>query len=290
MALFATGSVIAGIIGSPLSGSILGLHGAAGLEGWQWLFLLEAIPAVLMGFVILFVLPKGPDKARWLSRGEKDWIKQRLEEETSLHKEQIHFRLSKALLSGRVWLLCLIYFLLNVGGYGYEMWLPSIISGFSGMSFSTLGLINSIPYIAAAISMFLVGYNSDRTGDRRIHIAIAATLSAVGFFFSARLHNPFLAMTALTVAFVGLKSTMGPFWAFGTTFLSGTAAAGGIAFINSVGNLGGFVGPTLVGVVKDKTGNNELAFWLLGGALLLMGILILAVRGNSIKWKEVKLK
>jgi MFS transporter, ACS family, tartrate transporter len=288
MALFATGGVIAGIIGSPLSGAILGLHGAAGLEGWQWLFLLEGIPAILMGFVILFLLPKGPSQARWLSESEKKYIQHRLEEETALHKDQIHFSLLKALASRRVWLLCLIYFLLNVGGYGYEMWIPSIISGFSGVSFSVLGFINAIPYLAAGIGMFLVGYNSDRTGDRRIHVAVAAAVSAVGFFFSAGLHNPVMAMVALTIAFVGLKSTVGPFWALGTTFLSGTAAAGGIAFINSVGNLGGFVGPTLVGIIKDKTGNNELALWILGGALLLMGILILFIREKSGKMKVVK--
>jgi MFS transporter, ACS family, tartrate transporter len=280
IALFATGAVIAGILGSPLSGAILGLHGAVGLDGWQWLFLLEGIPAVLMGLVVLFILPNHPRNARWLSASEKNWIQAQLDEETGRSKGKTHYRLSDALSSRRVWLLCLIYFLLNVGGYGYEMWLPSIIKEFSGMSYTIVGLINAIPYLAAAIVMLLVGRHSDRTGERRWHVAIAAVLSAVGFALSARLQNPYLAMAALTLAFVGLKATVGPFWALGTAFLSGTAAAGGIALINSVGNLGGFVGPTLVGVIKDRTGGNEIALLILGGALLLMGLIVLTVRNT----------
>jgi ACS family tartrate transporter-like MFS transporter len=283
IALFATGGVIAGIVGSPLSGAILGINGVGGLEGWQWLFLLEGIPAVLLGLVVLLVLPNGPHKAKWLSAEEKNWIKTRIDEENSLYKGKTSFRLLDALTSRRVWLLCLIYFLLNVGGYGYEMWMPSIIKGFSEMSYTIVGLINAIPYIAAAVAMLLVGQHSDRTGERRWHVAVAAVTSAVGFAFSAYFQNPYLAMLALTVAFVGLKSTVGPFWALGTAYLSGTAAAGGIAFINSVGNLGGFVGPTLVGVIIDRTGNNVIALLILGGALLLMGMSVLMLRDNPLK-------
>lgn len=283
VALFATGSVIAGILGSPLSGAILGLHGISGLDGWQLLFFMEGIPAVLMGLVILIALPNHPGNARWLTATEKTWIQAQLDEETAQSEGKTHYRLTDALSSGRVWLLCLIYFLLNVGGYGFEMWLPSIIRGFSGMTYSAVGLINAIPYLVAAIVMLLVGQHSDRTGERRWHVAIAAVLSAVGFGFSAYFQNPYLAMAALTLAFAGLKSTMGPFWALGTAFLSGTAAAGGIALINSVGNLGGFVGPTLVGVIRDRTGNNGIALWLLGGALLLMGLFVLIIRDRPPK-------
>jgi ACS family tartrate transporter-like MFS transporter len=280
MALFATGAVIAGIIGSPVSGAILGMDGAAGLAGWQWLFLLEGIPAVLLGLVVLFVLPNGPAKARWLSPKEKTLVQHRLDEEIAQRKEQVHFKLSQALKSKWVWLLCLVYFLLNVGGYGYELWMPSIINDLKGLKFTSLGigLVNAVPYLLAGIAMFLVGRNSDRTGDRRWHVAVSAAVSATGFFLSAYFNNPFLALAALTIAFIGLKSTVGPFWALATSFLTGTAAAGGIAFINSVGNLGGFAGPYLVGVLKDKTGNNQVALFILGGALLLMGIVILLVR------------
>jgi len=288
LALFATGAVIAGIIGSPVSGAILGMHGFGGLDGWQWLFLLEGLPAVFLGLVVLFVLPNGPAKAKWLSPEEKIQVQYRLDEEIAQRKDQVHFRLSKALTSKWVWLLCLVYFLLNVGGYGYELWMPSIINDLKGLNFTSfgIGMVNAVPYLLAGVAMFLVGRNSDRTGDRRWHVAVSAGVSAVGFFLSAYFQNPFLALAALTIAFIGLKSTVGPFWALATSFLTGTAAAGGIAFINSVGNLGGFAGPYLVGVFKDRTGNNELALWILGGALLMMGILILAVRDKTVQKKQ----
>lgn len=283
VALFATGGVIAGIIGSPLSGAILGLNGTGGLAGWQWLFLLEGIPAMLLGLVVLVWLPNRPQQARWLSEAEITWLQTRLKEEALRPELQIRHRLPDAFTSGRVWLLCLLYFLLNVGGYGYEMWLPSIIKGFSGTSDAVVGWINAIPYLMAAGVMLWVGRHSDRTGERRWHVAVAAISSAAGFALSSYFKNPYLAMAALTLAFVGLKSTLGPFWALGTAFLSGTAAAGGIALINSVGNLGGFFGPTLVGVIKDRTGSDVAALLLLGGALLLMGLLALTVRGAARK-------
>jgi MFS transporter, ACS family, tartrate transporter len=283
VALFATGTFIAGIMGSPLSGAILELHSLGGLEGWQWLFLLEGIPAVIIGLVVIFVLPDRPRNARWLSLAEKIWIQSRLDEETFQSRGRAHFRLSEAFMSGRIWLLCFIYFLLTVGIYGYEMWLPSIIKEFSGLRYSIVGLINAIPYVIAVVVMLLIGYHSDKTGERRWHVAVAAFSAAVGFGFSAWLHNPYLAIVALMVALVGLKSAMGPFWALSTTFLSGTAAAGGIALINSVGNLGGFVGPTLVGVVNDRTGSIKMSLWILAGALLLMGMLVLTIQRGSLK-------
>src|SRR5665647_341437 len=283
VALFASGAVLAGVIGSPLSGSILGLQGKGGLEGWQWLFLLEGIPAVLMGLVVLVALPNRPQKARWLSAEEKIRIQSSLDEEASRSQGRSHFRLSDAFSSGRIWLLCLIYFLLNVGGYGFEMWLPSIIKDFSEMNFAKVGWINAIPYFVAMVAMLVTGSHSDRTGERRWHVAIAAASSAIGFALSAYLKNPYLAMAALTLAFVGLKSTLGPFWALGTLFLSGTAAAGGIALINSVGNLGGFVGPMLVGIITDRTGSTASSLLILGGALLLMGLLVLTIRRNTYK-------
>lgn len=281
VALFATGGVIAGIVGSPISGAILGLNGRGGLAGWQWLFLVEGIPALLMGLLVLLVLPNRPQEARWLTEEEKARLQARLDQEAARLGGQQRHRLVDAFTSGRVWLLCLLYFLMNVGGYGYEMWLPSIIKGFSGMSNAVVGLVNAIPYAVAAGAMLATGQHSDRTGERRWHVALAAGTSAVGFALSAHLKNPFLALIALTIAFAGLKCTIAPFWALGTAFLSGTAAAGGIAFINSVGNLGGFVGPTLVGLVKDRTGSNVAALGLLGGSLLLMGLLTLTLRSRA---------
>ena len=278
IALFATGGVMAGVVGSPISGAILGMHGVGGLAGWQWLFFLEAIPAVVMGLVVLFVLPNRPQQARWLSAPEKLWIQARLDNEAAQPGMQQRHRLAEVFTSGRVWLLCLLYFLMNVGGYGYEMWMPTIIKGFTIKSDAVVGWINAIPYLAAGVVMLLVGRHSDKTGERRGHVAVAAITSAVGFALSAYFKNPYLAMAALTLAFIGIKSTLGPFWALGTTFLSGTAAAGGIALINSVGNLGGFFGPFLVGLIKDRTHDNVVALLVLGGALLLMGLLALTIK------------
>lgn len=254
------------------------MHGLGGLAGWQWLFLLEAIPAVLMGLVILFVLPNGPAHTRWLTDSEKAWIQNKLAEEAAAMGPKQEHRLSEVFTSGRVWLLCLLYFLMNVGGYGYELWLPSIIKAFSGKGDAVVGFINAIPYLGAGIAMLIVGRHSDRTGERRGHVAVAAITSAVGFALSAWFRNPYLALAALTLAFMGIKCTIGPFWAISTAFLSGTAAAGGIALINSVGNLGGFFGPFLVGVIKDKTGSNVVALLFMGSALLAMGLLTLALR------------
>ncbi len=283
VALFATGTVIAGIVGSPVSGAILELHNKGGLAGWQWLFLLEGIPAVLLGVVVIFILPNRPENASWLSSSEKKWIQSRLDEEASQSMGKAHLRLSDAFTSKRIWMLCFIYFLLTVGIYGYEMWLPSIIKEFSGLSYSLVGLINAIPYIVAMVFMVLIGYHSDKTGERRWHVAVTAFSAALGFGLSAWLQNPYFALAALMMSLIGLKSAMAPFWALSTVFLSGTAAAGGIALINSVGNLGGFVGPTLVGVVIDKTGSLSISLWILGGALLLMGILILTIRPSQLK-------
>ena len=280
VAMFATGGVLAGVIGSPISGALLDLDGMGGLAGWQWLFLIEAIPAVLMGLVVLFVLPNRPQEARWLSPTQKQWVHQRLAEDTASAPPATQgHSLSAIFSSSRVWLLCLLYFLMNVGGYGYELWLPTIIKGFTeaGTSSFVLGTINAIPYFAAGVAMLLVARYSDKTGERRGVVAVAALSSAVGFALSAYLKNPYLAMASLSLAFIGIKCTIAPFWAMTTTFLGGTAAAAGIAFINSVGNLGGYAGSHLVGVIKDLTGSNVAVLLLLGASLLCMSLLTLAL-------------
>lgn len=278
VALFALGGILAGVIGSPMSGALLGLDGVLGLAGWKWLFLIEGLPAVLVGFVVFFLLPDRPLKARWLSAGEKAYIQSRVDADGS--PAAVHGRtpLVAVFTNPRVWVLCLLYLLMNIGGYGYEMWLPSIVKGFSGKSDVVVGFINIIPYLTAGVVMLVVARYSDRSGERTRVISAAALTSAVGFALSAYFTNPVLAMAALTLAFVGLKSTIAPFWAMSTGLLSGTAAGAGIALINSVGNLGGFIGPFLVGVVKDQTGSQVAALLMLGGALLGMSILVFLIR------------
>lgn len=272
MALFALGGVAAGVVGSPISSALLEMDGIMNWPGWKWLFLIEAIPAVLLGLVVLLCLPNGPSEARWLPAREKQWLLQTLEDEAKVAAGGRKTRLRDAFTSPQVWQLTFIYFLINVAGYGFEFWLPSIVKKLSDLDDSLVGVINMIPYIAAGIAMVMVGRNSDRKGERTSYIGIAAFCSAIGFTAAAVLDNPFLAIAALTLAFAGQKSTLGPFWALGASALSGTAAAGGIALINSIGNLGGYVGPKIVGKITDETGSPITAMFVLGGAMLVMGL------------------
>ena len=273
IALFAIGGVAAGVIGSPISGAILEMDGIAGLAGWQWLFFLEALPAILLGIVVWIALPNGPQDVTWLTQVEKDSLQKRLAASAGSSGAQAN-RLSDCLKSPVVWLLCLLYFLMNVGSYGFEMWAPSIVKSLSGKRDAMVGVINAIPYLAAGIAMYLVGRHSDLKSERRGHISASAISATIGFAIAATAKNPVIAMAGLTLAFAGLKSTIAPFWALTTTFLSGTAAAGGIALINSVGNLGGFFGPSFVGIIKDRTGSDFGGLALLGVCLLGMGILV----------------
>jgi ACS family tartrate transporter-like MFS transporter len=274
IALFAMGAIAAGMIGSPISGALLEMDGTGGLAGWQWLFLLEGFPAVLLGFVVLFVLPNGPQDARWLSIAEKKWIADNLARSAAASDASQRHNLRECFTSPVVWLLCLIYFLRNIGTYGYEMWLPSMVKGMTGKSDAMVGLINGLPYLAAGIAMYLVGRHSDKTGERRGHMSGSAIGATIGFVIAATASNAVVAIAGLAIAFSGSKASLPPFWAQSTEFLKGTAAAGGIALINSVGNLGGFFGPTFVGVIKDKTGSNFGGLVLLGACYV--GVAVLA--------------
>ena len=184
VAMFALGGILAGVIGSPISGALLHMDGIGGLKGWQWLFLIEAIPAVVMGFVVLFILPNGPHQAKWLTPEERAWVQSRIDAERAAGPTT-HPRLRDVFANGRVWIFCLLYLLLNIGGYGYEMWLPSIVKGFSGLEDWAVGCINAIPYFAAGVGMLLTARYSDRSGNRKGVVAVAAVTSAVGFALSA---------------------------------------------------------------------------------------------------------
>jgi MFS family permease len=280
VALFSAAATLSGFVNSPISGKLLQYDGFRGLAGWQWLFLLEGIPAVLVGILVLCVLPDGPAQARWLSEQERDWLREELAREEAQAGAGLKHRFADAFTSGRVWLLCAIYFLLNVGGYGFEMWLPQIIRSFSLMSEFRIGLLNGIPYLAATVFMILNGRHSDRTGERRGHVAASALAGALGFAASAVAPNVAVSLAALAVAFAGVKGMLGPFWALSTTSLSGTAAATGIAWINSVGNLGGFVGPTVVGHIKKATGSYSGAVIALGCGLVILAGLALTLHAS----------
>jgi ACS family tartrate transporter-like MFS transporter len=281
VALFSSAATLSGFINSPVSGKLLQLDGVKGLAGWQWLFLIEGIPALLAGVLVLWVLPDRPQKARWLSEAEKGRLLTELARDGNRAASATKHSVGDAFTSGRVWLLCAIYFLLNVGGYGFEMWLPQIIRSLSNLGEFRIGLLNGIPYIVATVFMVLIGRNSDRSGERRWHIALSALAGACGFIASAYAPNVTLSLAALTVAFAGVKGMVGPFWALSTASLSGTAAAAGIAWINSVGNLGGFAGPTVVGYIKKATGSYAGAVTALGCGLVILACLAITLRRGA---------
>jgi ACS family tartrate transporter-like MFS transporter len=251
VALFMTANALAGVVGGPLSGVLLTMHGLAGLAGWQWLFLLEGIPAVLLGVAVLWYLPNGPHDASWLSADERSWLQYRLASEFAAHDGR---SVLQVLFSGRVWAFSLLYFTLVVALYSVSFWLPQILKRLSGSSDLVVGIVSALPYIVAAIGMVWIGRHSDRHNERRWHVAVPALLAASGLLLSAFAQSPVLAFSAVSIAALGIWGALGPFWAMPTAVLRGSGAAAGIAWINSVGNLGGFVGPYGVGYLKDLTG------------------------------------
>ncbi|SRR5579884_171722 len=282
VALFMTAVAISGVVGGPISGLLLSLQGFGGLDGWHWLFVLEGLPAVLLGIVTLFYLPDGPRHASWLAPSEREWLEGRLAEERALLGPRAGHTLREAMSSGRVWLLCLVYLALVVGNYGLGFWLPQIIEGFGKLTDFQIGLISAIPYGISAVGMVLIARHSDRTGERRWHVAGALAASALGFVIASQLSGaPLLALAALSLAAMGIMGSWGPFWSMPPAFLSGTAAASGIALINAVGNLGGFFGPSIVGYVKNATQSFEGGLLALAGIVLLGGCLVLALRASA---------
>ena len=280
VALFMTATAVSGVISGPVSGTLLTMHGTGGLSGWQWLFILEGVPAVLLGIVVFFYMTDRPEKAKWLSKEERAWLINRLKDE-QVRKSQFGIeRFMHALKSGRVWLLCLIYLSIVIGLYGVGLWMPLIIKGVSGLSDFMVGIVSVFPYLLAAVGMTFIGISSDRTGERRLHTAGSIALAAAGMVLTAYTRNPVLELVSLSLVAIGIWGTLGPFWALATSFLSGTAACGGIALINSVGNLGGFVGPYIVGVIKDITGVFKYGLIVLAVILLIGCFLTLFVKHN----------
>ncbi|HEX7899411.1 MAG TPA: MFS transporter [Planctomycetota bacterium] len=273
--LFMTAPAVAEIIGGPLSGFLLD-HPCFGVKGWQWLFLVEGLPSVVLGLAVLALLPDGPGRVSWLTPAEKDWLSARLESE---RRDVPKLGFFEALRHPRVLVLCLLCFLLCTGGYGLGMFLPQVLRGaFPSVSNTQLGFLTAIPSLIAAVVMILWARHSDRRGERRWHVAIPAWIAAVGLATSSLGVAPALAVVCMTAGVSGRWASNPPFWALPTTFLSGTAAAGGIALINSIGNLGGYAGPRLMGALQVWTGTHAAGLRLMSFALLAAGLLALALR------------
>ncbi len=261
---------VSSAIGSPISGEILGLHGLAGLAGWQWLFLIEAAPALLLGAVTYFYLTDRPANATWLTQGERTWLDGRLQAERA-QREAVHdLSVWQAITHIRVWALALVYFGAVAGLYGVGFWLPQIVKAF-GLSNAATGWVVAVPYVVAAGVMIWFGHRSDRRRERTLHAAVALLVAAIGIAASTLTRDPTLTMVAFTIGSCGVFALLPVFWTLPTAVLSGTSAAAGIAVVNSVGNLAGFAGPYAMGLVKDATGSFT------GGLLLIAGLALVAM-------------
>ena len=271
-ALFMTAIPIAGVIGSPLSGWILqSFNGLNGWAGWQWLFLVEGIPSVIVGLVVFAYLDDGISSAKWLNDAEKRLLSNNISNENA-GKQDHSFK--GAVANSKVWLLCLVYFCVVMGLYGVGFWLPSLIKATGVKSALDVGMLTAIPYAVAAITMILFSRSADAKRERRWHLAIPCVLGGIGLIFSAVFgSNTVVAMGFLTLATAGIITAFPLFWSCPTAFLGGAAAAGGIALINSVGNLAGFVSPYMIGYVKDLTQSTNVGMYVLAGCMFVAGLL-----------------
>jgi sugar phosphate permease len=276
MAIFLTGIPISGVIGGPVSGWILHtFDGANGWAGWQWLFLLEGIPALLAGIVALFYLTDDVPRAHWLTAPEKELVQAAVKAEAGAKQ---HHSAKDAFGEPKVWLLAIIYAFFLMGLYGVSFWLPSLIKAAGVKDPLNVGLLTAIPYGAGTLAMILTSQRSDRLRERRWHLAIPGLLGALGLILSTLVsHNTVLAMAALTLGAAGVCTTVSQFWNLPGAFLGGVAAAAGIAFVNSVGNISGFVAPYMVGWVKDATGTTNVAMVIIAACMITASILVFRV-------------
>jgi MFS transporter, ACS family, tartrate transporter len=266
------------VIGGPLAGVLLGMDGYLGLAGWQWLFLVEGLPAVVLGIFVYFFLDDRPEEARWLTAEEKTWLTREIRSEQEHARSRHNVGLAAALAHPMVWALGLISLVLQSGSYGLTLWIPQILKGFGGLSNLEVGFIAAIPYAFAAVGMILIGRSSDRAGERFWHLAMSLFIAAAGFAASAVIHSPLPALVMLTIAAIGDLGGRGPFWSLPSRFLAGSASAAGIALINTFGALGGFVGPNVIGLMKGATSDYTGGLLLLSVAMLAGGIGALALR------------
>ena len=274
VSLFMAAVPLATVVGGPVSGALLELHGLGGLKGWHWLFIIEGLPAIVLGVVALKFLDDRPEQAAWLTPGERKALAGTLAAEAKVTRETGYAGLGQALTRPRVLVLGLLYFCIVVGLYGIGFWMPQVIQTF-GLDPLRIGFLTAIPYLFAAFAMVLWGARSDRTGERIWHVALPLLLGGAAFAWSAFTGPLWLTMAALTLATVGIYAAIGTFWSLPTAILTGTGAAAGLALVNALGNLGGFAGPSIVGVTKQATGSFTAALLFLAGALALGAVIAL---------------
>ena len=271
-AWFVAAIAVSGVIGNPISGWIMDrLSGAMNLAGWQWLFLSEGIPSILVGFWVIFYLNSSIEEAQWLTAEEKALLASNLLAEDQ-HKTE--HKLVDAFTSGKVWVLCAIYFTLMIGLYGIAFWLPTIVKAFGIKGYLGVGLITAVPYGVAVIGMILLSNHSDKTGERRLHYVLNVTAGAVGLILSGvYASQPALAIIFLSIGTLGVIGSMPLFWPLPSAFLAGTAAAAGIGIVNSVGNLGGYFGPNIPIWARAFSPDKSAALYIIA-AILMVGALL----------------
>jgi ACS family tartrate transporter-like MFS transporter len=278
IAAFMTAVPVSGVIGGPLSGALLSLNGLFGLAGWQWLFLVEGVPAILLGVIVLVYLPDRPETADWLSSAEKDWLVSRLAAERNPRSETQRLGIVAALTNRTIWQLGIIFLFAAIGFYGYSFWAPLVVKSLTGSTDLGVGVILGAISAVTIIAMMLNSAHSDQTDERPLHVAIALLISGVGFLGCAVLQEPILAVFFLALVPIGHCAAYGPFWSMPSRFLTGAPAAAGIALVVTIANVGGFVGPTIIGAMKDRFGRHGPAFMLLGGCAVVAALLATALR------------
>ncbi len=276
IALFMTGIPVAGVIGGPISGWILGgMAGVHGLAGWQWLFLLEALPSLVLGVAVLLYLDDGIVRARWLAADEKEILTSRIAED---QKHASTHSLWESFTNARVWFLGIIYFCLIAGLYGAGFWLPTLIQRTGVASPLGIGMLTVLPNAVAAVAMVTISRRSDRTRERRWHLVAPALVGAAGWLVTVRFgRDTAIALSGMSFAMAGVTTSLSQFWCLPTAILAGTAAAAGIALINSIGNLAGFLSPWLIGWLVDRTGSTDVGIYALAAVLALGSMLVLTI-------------
>lgn len=274
-----TSLLIAAIVGSPLAGWLLGVP-LFGLKGWQVLFILEAVPAIIFGFILIYWLPDWPKDARWLSAEEKKMLQDNYEQEIAAKNNARKYTFWQAVTDKEVIKLCFIYFMWITGFWGFNFWMPTVLKNVSGWSNAAIGWVIVIPMTMALLGFLYVGHSSSRTGEKRWHVAIPMFIGAVGMGVGPFVTDPVMSLVLVCVTAIGVYCGMGVWWTYPTSFLSGAAAAGAVGLINSIGNIGGWVGPYLTGFIKDATGSFNYGYYYLAFSLTVAGLLILTLRKN----------
>lgn len=278
LAVFCAAIAIANVIGGPIASLIMANIDWFGIAGWRWLFILEGVPAVILGIINFFILIDCPEQAKFLSEEEKAWLAAELEKDRKTVLTKANISKWEAFKDRQVWVFCIIYLCMVTALYGLGLWLPQIVKALGKtLTTSQIGFMTSIPYIVGLIAMILVGRHSDRTKERQLHVGIPMIVAAIAFALLPNIQNFSASFILIIIATAGIYSFIGTFWTLPNMLLTGAGAAVGIALINSIGNLGGYIGPYSVGYIKDLTKSTNSAMYLLGIFALVCGILVVAL-------------